>query len=56
MRRIVEWGCGLKISGFRHTGVQDFGNPEDKELGYFGVGNPEVPKEGCDHGGNSHLD
>jgi hypothetical protein len=36
---------GLKISGFQHTGVHDFGNPEDKELGHFGVGNSEVPKE-----------
>jgi hypothetical protein len=43
-------------SGFRHTGVRHFGNSEDKESGYFGVGNPEVSKEGCGHGGHSHID
>jgi hypothetical protein len=47
---LLEWGCGLKISGFWHTRVRDFRNPEDKELGYFGVGNPKVPKEACGHG------
>jgi hypothetical protein len=30
---------------FQRFGVRDFGNPEGKEQGHFGIGNPEVLKE-----------
>jgi hypothetical protein len=36
--------------GFRHTKDWDFRNPEDKELGHFGIGKLKVPKEVCGHG------
>jgi hypothetical protein len=35
---------------FQRFGVQDFRNPEDKEQGYFGVGNLKIMKEACGHG------
>jgi len=48
---LLEWGGGLNISELQHFRVRDFGSLEDKEQGYFGVGNPEVLKEVCGHGG-----
>jgi hypothetical protein len=52
-RRIVEWGCGLKISYF---GIPGFGISGILKTRYRSISALETPKfrkKDCDHGGHS---